>query len=96
MISQEKRLIITFRCTTDAIAMEKSCKATGAPGRLIPVPREITAGCGLSFSAPIEEKEQIYNLPAADFPGVRPPQAALPLRNYFRSKTWILRAYMSV
>jgi len=62
MISQEKRLIITFRCTTDAIAMEKSCKATGAPGRLIPVPREITAGCGLSFSAPIEEKEQIYNL----------------------------------
>ena len=24
------------------------------------------------------------------------PQAALPLRNYFRSKTWILRAYMSV
>ena len=24
MISQEKRLIITFRCTTDAIAMEKS------------------------------------------------------------------------
>ena len=26
MISQEKRLIITFRCTTDAIAMEKSCK----------------------------------------------------------------------
>ena len=62
MISQEKRLIITFRCTTDAIAMEKSCKATGAPGRLIPVPREVTAGCGLSFSAPIEEKEQIYNL----------------------------------
>ena len=76
MISQEKRLIITFRCTTDAIAMEKSCKATGAPGRLIPVPR--------------------VSLPAADFPGVRPPQAALPLRNYFRSKTWIQRAYMSV
>ena len=44
MISQEKRLIITFRCTTDAIAMEKSCKATGAPGRLIPVPRSISAG----------------------------------------------------
>ena len=46
MISQEKRLIITFRCTTDAIAMEKSCKATGAPGRLIPVPRSISASCG--------------------------------------------------
>ena len=52
MISQEKRLIITFRCTTDAIAMEKSCKATGAPGRLIPVPRSISASCGLSWCAP--------------------------------------------
>lgn len=38
MISREKRLIITFRCTTDAIAMEKACKAAQAPGRLIPVP----------------------------------------------------------
>ena len=37
MISREKRLIITFRCTTDAIAMEKACKAAQAPGRLIPV-----------------------------------------------------------
>ena len=37
-----------------------------------------------------------YLCQLADFPGVRPPQAALPLRNYFRSKTWIQRAYMSV
>ena len=28
MISKENRLIITFRCTTDAIAMEKACKET--------------------------------------------------------------------
>ena len=26
MISREKRLIITFRCTTDAIAMEKPAR----------------------------------------------------------------------
>lgn len=76
MISQEKRLIITFRCTTDAIAMEKSCKATGAPGRLIPVPRSISASCGLSWCAP--------------------PTSRTALENYFRSKTWIQRAYMSV
>ena len=55
MISQEKRLIITFRCTTDAIAMEKSCKATGAPGRLIPVPRSISASCGLSWCADLND-----------------------------------------
>ena len=55
MINQEKRLIITFRCTTDAIAMEKSCKAIGAPGRLIPVPRSISASCGLSWCADLND-----------------------------------------
>ena len=56
------KLVVTFHTTSDAMAMEKICKERSVPGRLIPVPREITAGCGLSFSAPIEEKEQIYNL----------------------------------
>ena len=51
MISKENRLIITFRCTTDAIAMEKACKETLTPGRLIPVPRSISASCGLSWCA---------------------------------------------
>lgn len=55
MINQEKRLIITFRCTTDAIAMEKSCKAIGAPGRLIPIPRSISASCGLSWCAGLND-----------------------------------------
>ena len=51
MISKENRLIITFRCTTDAIAMEKACKETLTPGRLIPAPRSISASCGLSWCA---------------------------------------------
>ena len=62
MISQEKRLIITFRCTTDAIAMEKSCKALGAPGRLSPVPRSISASCGLSWCAPLESRTALEEL----------------------------------
>lgn len=37
--------------------MESCCKAMGAPGRLIPVPSEITAGCGLAWSAKPEERE---------------------------------------
>ena len=44
------------------VAFESEAKKRQIGGRLIPVPREITSGCGLSFSAPIEEKEQIYNL----------------------------------
>ena len=62
MISQEKRLIITFHCTTDAIAMEKSCKAVGAPGRLIPVPRSISASCGLSWCSDPDNRPVLEEL----------------------------------
>ena len=34
------------------MAMERACQAAGLPGRLIPVPRSITAGCGMCWSAP--------------------------------------------
>lgn len=45
--AQERiKAVVTFHTTTDAMAMEKACKEAGAPGRLIPVPREISAGCG--------------------------------------------------
>ena len=37
-------VILTFRTTTDAMAMEAQCAACGIAGRLIPIPREITAG----------------------------------------------------
>ena len=47
MRAKELKLIVTFHTTTAAMAMEKACAAAGIPGRLIPVPREITAGCGL-------------------------------------------------
>ena len=48
---------MTFPTTTAAMAMEKACVCCGAPGRLIPVPREITAGCGMAWAAAPEEKE---------------------------------------
>lgn len=44
-------LVITFKTTTQAMAVEKYCQIHGLPGRIIPVPREITAGCGLSWKA---------------------------------------------
>ena len=45
---REKKLylIITFHTTAAAIAMERLCRDKGLPGRLIPVPRELTADCG--------------------------------------------------
>lgn len=65
MRPKQLRLIITFETTTQAMAAEAFCKSRNIPGRLIPLPREISAGCGLSWSAPAEAREQIENLFAA-------------------------------
>lgn len=59
MRKKELKLVITFHTTTDAMAMEKACKQAGAPGRLIPVPREISAGCGLAWCAGLDEREAV-------------------------------------
>ena len=59
MLKKKPALIITFDTTTQAMAMEKFCMQRGLPGRLIPVPREITAGCGLSWKALPEEKDRL-------------------------------------
>ena len=61
MRQKKPRLVITFETTTMALKMEKVCHAAGAPGRLIPVPREITAGCGLSWLAAPEEREIVLS-----------------------------------
>lgn len=54
-------LIITFSTTTDAMGMEQFCGRNGLPGRLIPVPREISADCGLAWKAPVEAQEQLLS-----------------------------------
>ena len=56
MRQKKPTLIITFATTTQAMAMEKFCMEHNLPGRIIPVPREITAGCGLSWKAKPEEQ----------------------------------------
>ena len=53
------KLVVTFHTTSDAMAMEKVCKERNVPGRLIPVPRAISAGCGLSWCAALDEREEI-------------------------------------
>lgn len=47
---KELKLIITFHNTVEAIAFEKMCHREGYPGRLIPVPQQVSAGCGLAWS----------------------------------------------
>lgn len=44
-------LVITFPTTSAAMACEKTCQDNGLPGRIIPVPGEVRAGCGLAWKA---------------------------------------------
>ena len=46
MIEKKRWLLITFHTTSEAMAMEQRCQEAGLAGRLIPVPRTITADCG--------------------------------------------------
>ena len=49
-IPKEKYLVITFNTTTQAYKMEKLRRADNLDGRLIPLPKAISAGCGASFA----------------------------------------------
>ena len=65
MRRREARLIVAFRTTHDAMTFEDYCHQRGAEGRLIPLPREISAGCGLAWSAPPDDEAGLRGLLAA-------------------------------
>lgn len=50
--------VATFNSTADAMAVQAAA-AGGVPGRVIPVPSEISAGCGLAWSVPAAEREAL-------------------------------------
>ena len=59
MRQKENKVIVTFHTTAEAIAMEKACLNGGIPGRLIPVPRQISSGCGLAYCGAAELDEMV-------------------------------------
>ena len=62
MRPKEMQCIITFQTTTEALLFEQAAKKAGLQGRIIPVPREITAGCGLSWKDNINVKGDLERL----------------------------------
>ena len=56
MLQKKLCLVVTFDATAAARAAEQYCLERGVPGRLIPVPREITAGCGLAWKAEVDQE----------------------------------------
>lgn len=57
MRTKRTYIVLSFHTTLEAMEWEKQCLADGVPGRLIPLPREISAGCGLAWRMLPEEFE---------------------------------------
>ena len=62
LIEKQESLIVTFATTAMAMAMEKACREEGPPGRLIPVPGFISAGCGLAWCAAPGDESTVRGL----------------------------------
>ena len=59
MRAKEPKIVVTFANTTDAMKMEAVCEERKVPGRMIPVPKVISAGCGLAWCSAPENEDVI-------------------------------------
>ena len=48
--------VLTFHTTDAAMEMESFCKQNGIAGRLVPVPRRLSAGCGIAWRMEAESR----------------------------------------
>jgi len=62
MRRKTEQLVVSFHTTADAMAMEQISRERKLPGRLIPVPRMISAGCGLAWRTDPDEEERVRAL----------------------------------
>lgn len=51
--------MITFSETADAMAAERLFQKLQVPGRIIPIPRQLSAGCGLSWRTETGQEERV-------------------------------------
>lgn len=59
MRAKAPRAVFTFATTADAMAMEAAAKEHGLPGRMIPVPSEVDAGCGFAWRCEPGERDAL-------------------------------------
>lgn len=60
-LGKSLKLVITFANPTHAFAFESACKQYEISGRLLPVPVELTGGCGIGWTSKIEDKDIVKN-----------------------------------
>lgn len=54
-------LVLTFPTTAAAMACEELCGRAGLPGHMIPVPGQISAGCGLAWKAAPQDRDALVS-----------------------------------
>lgn len=62
MIEKKLSLVISFNKTVDAMAVEEYCLKNNVSGRLIPLPKEISAGCGLAWKCEVSQVDEMKNV----------------------------------
>ena len=62
MLNKKLSLVISFNKTTDAMMVEEYCLKNNVKGRLIPLPKEISAGCGLAWKCDIGERDNMIKV----------------------------------
>lgn len=53
--------LLTFSSTHEAMDAEVQLKVNGITKKIIPLPTQVSASCGLSIKVLIEEREKIYS-----------------------------------
>ena len=61
MRQKRPALVIAFDSTAQAIAAEKLFQENNLPGRMIPIPAQISAGCGLAWKAEPDQKQMLLD-----------------------------------
>ena len=56
------KLYVTFYTFSEAMATETACKREKLSGRLISIPRKLSAGCGVAWECSPELKSHITKL----------------------------------
>lgn len=62
----EEHLIVPFDSTTDALALQACAQRYGLFGRLIPIPRTLSAGCGMAWKEPVAHRSLLEATLAAE------------------------------
>ena len=52
-------MVVSFSTTEDAMGMESKAGVHGIPGRIISLPPEVDASCGMAWAVPLDDAEDL-------------------------------------